>query len=186
MASETTITMVGNLVDDPDMRFTPAGVALVKFTIASTPRVRDPQTGEYRDGDPLFMACTAWRDLAEHIAESLRRGTRVVVSGRLRLSRWETPEGDKRSMYQLDVDEVGPSLRFATAQVRKATRTKAADGFTPDQIPDDPWATATPAAQSRQQTASAGDPAGDGASVTPINGPATPATPAAGPAAQAA
>src|SRR5689334_14164642 len=106
MANETTITMVGNLTADPELRFLPNGTAMVKFTIASTPRTLDRQSREWKDGDPLFMGCTAWRDIAEHIAESLSKGTRVIVSGRLRLSRWETPEGEKRSAYGLDVDEI--------------------------------------------------------------------------------
>ncbi|MDG9677603.1 single-stranded DNA-binding protein [Micromonospora sp. DH14] len=146
MANDTTVTVVGNLTADPELRFTPAGVALVKFTVASTPRVFDRNSGEYRDGDPLFLSCTAWRDLAEHIAESLAKGTRVVVAGRLRLSRWENEEGEKRSAYGLDVDEVGPSLRFAAATVKKMARTRTGDGFTPEAPADDPWSTASPAA----------------------------------------
>ena len=146
MSGETSITVVGNLTDDPELRFLPNGTGLVKFTVASTPRVFDRQKSEYRDGDPLFLTCTAWRDLAEHVAESLSKGARVVVTGRLRLSRWETPEGEKRSAYGLEVDEVGPSLRFATAKVTKTTRTKAADGFLPADAPDDAWNTAAPPA----------------------------------------
>ncbi|SRR6266536_2236723 len=146
MANETSITVVGNLTGDPELRYTPAGVALAKFTVASTPRVFDRTKNEYRDGDPLFLTCTAWRDLAEHAAESLSKGARVVVVGRLRLSRWETDEGEKRSAYGLDVDEVGPSLRFATAKVQKMQRSRSgADGFTPADVPDDPWSTANPA-----------------------------------------
>ncbi len=145
MAGETTITMVGNLTDDPELRFLPNGTAMVKFTVASTPRLLDRESGQWKDGDPLFLTCTAWRDTAEHIAESLAKGTRVIVSGRLRLSRWETEEGEKRSAYGLDVDEMGPSLRFATAAVKKMTRTRAADGFVPADVPDDAWASAAPA-----------------------------------------
>src|SRR4029450_10525807 len=104
MAGETQITVTGNLTGDPELRFTPAGVAMVKFTVASTPRVFDRAKNEYRDGDPLFLTCPGWRDMAEHIAESLSKGARVVVVGRLRLSRWETDEGEKRSAYGLDVD----------------------------------------------------------------------------------
>src|SRR5689334_2192670 len=137
MSNETTVTVVGNLTADPDLRFTPDGVAMAKFTVASTPRVFDRDTGQYKDGDPLFLTCTAWRDLAEHAAESLHKGTRVVVVGRLRLSGGETDEGEKRSAYGLDVDEVGPSLRFATAKVAKATRVR------PDEAPDDEWTAAT-------------------------------------------
>ena len=145
MANETSLTVVGNLTADPELRYTPQGVAMTKFTVASTPRVFDRAKNEYRDGDPLFLACTAWRELAEHIAESLAKGARVIVSGRLRLSRWETEEGEKRSAYGLDVDEVGPSLRFATAKVTKTTRTRAGDGFVPADAPTDPWNTAAPA-----------------------------------------
>jgi single-strand DNA-binding protein len=144
--NETTVTVIGNLVADPELRYTQNAVAMAKFSVASTPRVFDRATGEYRDGDPLFLTCTAWRELAEHAAESLHKGTRVVVVGRLRLSRWETDEGEKRSAYSLDVDEVGPSLRFATAKVARMTRTRGGDGFVPANTPDDAWATATPPA----------------------------------------
>src|SRR5262249_8646159 len=140
MSNETTVTVIGNLTADPDLRFTPAGTAMAKFTVASTPRVFDRTANEYKDGDPLFLTCTAWRDLAEHAAESLRKGHRVVIVGRLRLSRWGTEEGEKRSAYGLDVDELGPSLRFATATVVKATRTPPEDSVPPD----DGWAHATP------------------------------------------
>ena len=139
MSTETTLTVVGNLTAEPDLRYTPAGVAMVKFTVASTPRVFDRTVNEYKDGDPLFLTCTAWRDLAEHVGESLHKGTRVVVTGRLRLSRWETDEGEKRSAYGLDVDDIGPSLRFATAKVQKMTRT---NGHATSVAPDE-WATAT-------------------------------------------
>ncbi len=144
MANETQITVVGNLTGDPELRYTPSGAALCRFTVASTPRTFDKTAGEWRDGDPLFLTCTAWRHLAENIAESLTKGARVIVSGRLKLSRWETPEGEKRSAYGLDADEVGPSLRFATAKVQKMTRSKS-DGFVPDNIPDDPFSIAAPA-----------------------------------------
>ncbi|BCJ51255.1 single-stranded DNA-binding protein [Actinoplanes sp. NBRC 14428] len=147
MANETTITMVGNLTADPELRFLPNGTAMVKFTIASTPRTLDRQSGEWKDGDPLFMACTGFRDIAEHIAESLSKGTRVIVTGRLRLSRWEDKEtGDKRSAYGLDVDEIGPSLRFAQAKVTRMNRAGKGDGFVPSEVPDDAWASAAPAA----------------------------------------
>ena len=145
MAGETTMTIVGNLTDDPELRFLPNGTGLAKFTVASTPRVFDREKNEYRDGDPLFLTCTGWRDMAEHIAESLSKGARVLVTGRLRLSRWETEEGEKRSAYGLDVDEVGPSLRFAQAKVTKTTRAKAGDGFVPADVPDDQWSIAAPA-----------------------------------------
>src|SRR3954447_25063050 len=146
MANETSITMVGKLTADPELRFLPNCTAMVKFTIASTPRTLDRQSGEWKDGDPLFLNCTAWRDLAEHIAESLTKGTRVIVQGRLKLSRWENDEGEKRSAYGLDVDEIGPSLRFAQAKVTRMSRAKAsADGFTPAEVPNDAWTTASPA-----------------------------------------
>ena len=148
MAGETTITMVGNLTDEPQLRFLPNGTAMVKFNIASTPRILDRESGQWKDGDPLFLACTGWRDLAEHIAESLTKGTRVLVQGRLRLSRWENEQGEKRSAYGLEVDEIGPSLRFAQAKDSKTPRTKAGDGFTTDSAPDDAWNTAAPASAS--------------------------------------
>jgi single-strand DNA-binding protein len=128
VANDTTLTVVGNLTADPELRFLPNGVGMVKFTVAQTPRVLDKASGQWKDGDPLFLSCTAWRDLAEHIAESLSRGARVVVTGRLRLSRWETPEGEKRSAYGLEVDDIGPSLRWATAKVQKMTRTNGTNG----------------------------------------------------------
>jgi len=141
VANETTVTVVGNLTAEPDLRFLPSGVAVCKFTVASTPRVLDAGTGQWKDGDALFLTCTAWRELAEHAAESLSKGTRVLVVGRLRLSRWETEEGDKRSAYGLEVDEVGPSLRFATATVARMTRTR--NGSAPPMAPDETWETAS-------------------------------------------
>ena len=125
MANETTATVVGNLTADPELRFTPAGHAVANFTVASTPRTFDRQSGEWRDGDALFMRCTIWRDAAEHIAESLTRGDRVVVQGRLRQRSFETREGEKRTVVELDVDEIGPSLRYATVKVTKAHRAAA-------------------------------------------------------------
>jgi single-strand DNA-binding protein len=122
VANEPTITVVGNLTDDPELRFTPSGAAVANFRIASTPRYLDRQSGEWRDGDPLFLACNIWRDPAEHVAETLKRGTRVIVTGRLRQRSYETREGEKRTVYELEVDEVGPSLRYATAKVMKMTR----------------------------------------------------------------
>ena len=128
MANETMLTITGNLTADPELRFTPSGAAMTRFTVASTPRLFDQQAGQWRDGDPLFMSCTAWRDMAENIAESLHKGDRVVVTGRLRLSKWETPEGEKRQQHQLDVEEIGASLRYAHVQVRKLTRAAAPGG----------------------------------------------------------
>ncbi|MFC0624926.1 single-stranded DNA-binding protein [Kribbella deserti] len=122
MAGETTITLVGNLVDDPELRFTPSGAAVANFRIASTPRTYDRQTGEWKDGDSLFLSCSVWRQAAENVAESLQRGMRVIVQGRLKSRTYETREGEKRTVFEIDVDEVGPSLRSATAKVTKAMR----------------------------------------------------------------
>ena len=122
MAGETTLTIVGNLTGDPELRFTPAGHAVADFTVASTPRTFDRQAGAWRDGEPLFLRCTAWRQLAEHAAESLTRGTRVIVTGRLRQRSFELTEGGTRTVTELDVDELGPSLRHCTARVTKTTR----------------------------------------------------------------
>jgi len=123
MAGETTLTIVGNLTGDPELRFTPAGHAVADFTVASTPRTFDRQAGQWRDGEPLFLRCTAWRQLAEHAAESLTRGTRVIVTGRLRQRSFELAEGVTRTVTELDVEELGPSLRHCTARVTKTTRT---------------------------------------------------------------
>jgi single-strand DNA-binding protein len=140
VAGETTITIVGNLTDDPELRFTPSGAAVVKFRVASTPRFLDRGSGEWKDGDPLFLACTVWRQAAENVAESLIRGTRVIVTGRLRQHSYETREGEKRTVIELEVDEVGPSLRYATAKPQKMTRTSA--GASGGRQADDPWAAA--------------------------------------------
>jgi single-strand DNA-binding protein len=168
MAGETTITVVGNLTDDPELRFTPSGAAVAKFRIASTPRTLDRQSGEWKDGEPLFLACNIWRDAAEHVAESLQRGARVIVQGRLRQRSYETREGEKRTVYELEVDEIGPSLRYATAKVQRMNRSGGGGGFGAssgsgsggggNRQPsngggggnfDDPWATAAPASGSR-------------------------------------
>ncbi|OLE22541.1 MAG: single-stranded DNA-binding protein [Catenulispora sp. 13_1_20CM_3_70_7] len=122
MAGETVITVVGNLTDDPELRFTPSGAAVANFTVASTPRTFDRQTNEWKDGDALFMRCSIWRQSAENVAESLTRGMRVIVSGRLRQRSYETKEGEKRTVVELDVEEIGPSLKYATAKVTKANR----------------------------------------------------------------
>ncbi len=160
MAGDTTITVIGNLTDDPELRFTPSGAAVAKFRVASTPRYMDKASGEWKDGEPLFLACTVWRQAAEHVAESLQRGARVIVSGRLRQRSYETREGEKRTVIELEVDEIGPSLRYATAKVQKMSRSGGSGGgfggggnsggggggqgggggnF------DDPWASAAPA-----------------------------------------
>jgi single-strand DNA-binding protein len=122
MAGETVITVVGNLTADPELRFTPSGAAVANFTVASTPRNFDRQSGEWKDGDALFMRCNVWRQAAENVAETLTRGMRVMVSGRLRQRSFETREGEKRTVVELEVDEVGPSLRYATAKVNKVSR----------------------------------------------------------------
>jgi single-strand DNA-binding protein len=122
MSNETTLTITGNLVDDPELRFTPSGQPVAKFRIASTPRFRDNSTGEWKDGDTLFLTCQVWRQAAENVAETLRRGMRAIVTGRLRQRSYETKEGEKRTVYELQVDEAGPSLRNATAQVTKTAR----------------------------------------------------------------
>ncbi|MFJ1595845.1 single-stranded DNA-binding protein [Streptomyces sp. NPDC088261] len=121
MAGETVITVVGNLVDDPELRFTPSGAAVAKFRVASTPRIFDRQTNEWKDGEGLFLTCSVWRQAAENVAESLQRGMRVVVQGRLKQRSYEDREGVKRTVYELDVEEVGPSLKSATAKVTKTT-----------------------------------------------------------------
>lgn len=119
MAGETVITVVGNLTDDPELRFTPSGAAVANFTIASTPRTFDRQTNEWKDGDALFLRASIWRQAAENVAESLTRGMRVVAQGRLRQRSYETQQGEKRTVVELEVDEIGPSLRYATAKVTK-------------------------------------------------------------------
>lgn len=122
MAGETVITIIGNLTADPELRFTPSGAAVSNFTVASTPRTFDRDTQEWKDGQALFMRCNAWRQMAENVAESLTRGTRVVVVGRLKQRQFETKEGEKRTVVELEVDEVAPSLRYATAKVTRASR----------------------------------------------------------------
>jgi single-strand DNA-binding protein len=128
MAGETVITLVGNLVDDPELRFTPSGAAVAKFRLASTPRTFDRQTNEWKDGESLFLTCNIWRQAAENVAETLQRGMRVIVQGRLRQRSYETREGEKRTVYEVEVDEVGPSLRNATAKVTRTQRSGGPGG----------------------------------------------------------
>jgi single-strand DNA-binding protein len=166
MAGDTTITVIGNLTDDPELRFTPSGAAVAKFRVASTPRFLDRQSGEWKDGEPLFLACNIWRDAAEHVAESLQRGSRVIVTGRLRQRSYETREGEKRTVIELEVDEIGPSLRYATAKVQKMARSGGGGGFGASGGGgrpqggnggggfEDPWATAAPASGSRSGSGS--------------------------------
>jgi single-strand DNA-binding protein len=145
MAGETVITVVGNLVEDPELRFTPSGAAVAAFRIASTPSRFNKDTSKWEDGDSLFLRCSVWRQAAENVAESLQRGMRVIVQGRLKQREWETKEGEKRTSYEIDVDEVGPSLKFATAKVVKTQR-GSGGGFSGGAPADDPWASATAAA----------------------------------------
>ena len=128
-AGDTQITIAGNLVDDPELRFTPAGQPVARFRVASTPRFRDNNTGEWKDGDSLFLTCNVWRQAAENVAESLTRGMRVIVSGRLRQRSYETKEGEKRTVYEVEVDEVGPSLRNASAKVNRVARSGGDGGY---------------------------------------------------------
>ncbi|WP_328926582.1 single-stranded DNA-binding protein [Streptomyces sp. NBC_00190] len=173
MAGETVITVVGNLVDDPELRFTPSGAAVAKFRVASTPRTFDRQTNEWKDGESLFLTCSVWRQAAENVAESLQRGMRVIVQGRLRQRSYEDREGVKRTVYELDVEEVGPSLKNATAKVAKTTGRGGQGGFGGGQQQgggggnwggapggqqpqgggapsDDPWASSAPAGGQQQ------------------------------------
>ena len=139
MSNETTLTIAGNLVDDPELRFTPSGQPVAKFRIASTPRFRDSSTGEWKDGESLFLTVNVWRQQAENVAESLTRGSRVIVQGRLRQRSYETKEGEKRTVYEVEADEVGASLRSASAKVTRAARTSAAAGKPDAGGEGDPW-----------------------------------------------
>lgn len=145
MANDTTITICGNLVADPELRFQPSGAAVASFTVASTPRSFDKNANEWRDGETLFMRCSIWRDAAENVAESLTKGMRVIVQGRLVQRNFETREGEKRTVIELQVDEVGPSLRYATARVERAQRGASRPTAQPQQPANDPWATDEPA-----------------------------------------
>ncbi|MBC6449169.1 single-stranded DNA-binding protein [Actinokineospora xionganensis] len=152
MAGDTTITVVGNLTADPELRFTPSGAAVASFTVASTPRTFDKASGEWKDGEALFLRCNIWRQAAENVAESLTRGSRVIVSGRLKQRSYETREGEKRTVIELEVDEVGPSLKYATAKVNKVSRGTGGGGGgyggggSGQSAPpaDDPWGSAPP------------------------------------------
>ncbi|OLF04308.1 single-stranded DNA-binding protein [Actinophytocola xinjiangensis] len=150
MAGDTVITVIGNLTADPELRFTQSGAAVANFTVASTPRTFDRQSGEWKDGEALFLRCNIWRQAAENVAESLTRGARVIVSGRLKQRSFETREGEKRTVVELEVDEVGPSLRYATAKVNKVSRGSGGGGGgfggSANGAPaDDPWGSAPPA-----------------------------------------
>ena len=185
MAGETVITVVGNLVDDPELRFTPSGAAVANFRIASTPRIMDRQTNEWKDGDALFLSCSVWRQAAENVAESLQKGMRVVVQGRLKQRQYETREGEKRTVVELDVDEVGPSLKYATAKVTRTTRQGGGGGYSGGGggQGDDPWAGPAPQSGGQQggqqggysgggqPAQGAGQGAGQGAQSAPANDP---------------
>ena len=155
MAGETIITVVGNLTADPELRYTQNGVAVANFTIASTPRLYDRQSGEWKDGEALFMRASVWREFAEHVASSLTKGSRVVATGRLRQRSYETKEGEKRTSIELVVDEVGPSLRYATAQIQR----QSSGGSKPAGAIDDSWSSpaAGGAVQDPWATAAPGD-----------------------------
>jgi single-strand DNA-binding protein len=146
MAGETVITVIGNLTSDPELRFTPSGAAVANFTIASTPRTFDKQSNEWKDGDTLFLNCSIWRQAAENVAESLQKGMRVVAQGRLKARSYETREGEKRTVMELDVEEVGPSLKYATAKVTRVTRGGGGGGGGFGGGGDDPWASQPAAA----------------------------------------
>ena len=177
MAGETVITVVGNLVDDPELRFTPSGAAVANFRIASTPRTFDRQTNEWKDGDALFLTCSVWRQAAENVAESLQRGMRVVVQGRLKSRQYETREGEKRTVFEIDVEEVGPSLKYATAKVTRTTRSGGGGGFSggggQGGGDNDPWATPSPQGGGQQSGGgySGGEQSGGGPANDPWGAP---------------
>jgi single-strand DNA-binding protein len=150
MAGETVITVVGNLTADPELRFTPSGAAVASFTIASTPRTFDRNSNEWKDGDALFLRCSIWRQAAENVAESLQRGMRVVAQGRLKQRSYETREGEKRTVVEMEVEEIGPSLKYATAKINRTQRGSSGGGFgssggdsgASSAPVDDPWGSA--------------------------------------------
>ena len=149
MAGETIITVVGNLTSDPELRYTQNGLAVANFTIASTPRNFDRATNDWKDGEALFLRASVWREFAEHVAGSLTKGSRVIATGRLKQRSYETKEGEKRTSIELEVDEIGPSLRYATAQVTRAASSRdggGASGGGRPQVAEEPWAAASPAA----------------------------------------
>ena len=168
MAGETPITVVGNLTADPELRFTPSGAAVANFTVASTPRTFDRQTNEWKDGEALFLNCSVWRQAAENAAESLVRGMRVIVQGNLKARSYETREGEKRTVFEIEVDEVGPSLKYATAKVTRTTRSGSNTGFSsgnqntqggaPSGGDADPWASPAPAQAGQQAAPQGGQP----------------------------
>jgi single-strand DNA-binding protein len=164
MAGETTITLVGNLTADPELRFTPSGAAVANFTVASTPRTFDRNTNEWRDGDAMFINCAVWRQAAENVAESLQKGMRVIVQGRLKSRSYETREGERRTVFEIDVDEIGPALKYATAKISRNASGGGgqgggrSSGGQPGQAPgfggEDPWTSSAPAGGGRPQQSS--------------------------------
>ena len=140
MTGDTTITVVGNLTADPELRFTQSGLAVATLTVASTPRIFDKASGEWKDGDALFLRCSLWRQPAENVAESLVKGSRVIVTGRLRQRSYETREGEKRTVIELEVDEIGPSLRYATAKINRAGKSTSEHTSRETTAAADPWA----------------------------------------------
>jgi single-strand DNA-binding protein len=160
MAGDTQITIVGNLVEDPNLRFTSSGQAVASFRIASTPRFFDRQSNDWKDGESLFLTCNVWRQAAENCAESLQRGMRVIVQGRLKARSYETREGEKRTVFEIDVDEVGPSLKYATAKVTKTSRQGGQGGGSFGG--DDPWASGGSQGGGQQAGGWSGAPQGGG------------------------
>lgn len=174
MAGETQITLVGNLTADPELRFTPSGAAVANFTVASTPRTFDRQTGEWRDGEAMFLNCAVWRQAAENVAESLQKGMRVIVQGRLKSRTYDTREGERRTVFEIDVDEIGPALRYASAKVTRnpagqgrqgggggggySNNSGGGGGYGGNSGGDDPWATGAPAAPRGGQPSGGSDP----------------------------
>jgi single-strand DNA-binding protein len=176
MAGDTQITVVGNLVSDPELRYTPTGVAVANFRVASTPRTFDRQANEWKDGDSLFLTCNVWRQAAENVAESLQRGMRVIVMGRLHQRSYETREGEKRTVFEIEVEEVGPSLKYATAKVTRTTRQGGGGGYSGGGQgggQEDPWA--QPAQGGGQQgggyAGQQGQPQGGAPQGGPVNDP---------------
>jgi len=174
MAGDTVITVIGNLTDDPELRFTPSGAAVANFTVASTPRTFDRQTSEWKDGETLFLRCSVWRQAAENTAESLTKGTRVIVQGRLVSRSYEDREGNKRTVNELQVDEVGPSLTWATAKVTKASRSGGGGGYGASggsrggqPQGNDPWATGGSAGGGNQGGGGGGQAGGNDPWATP-------------------
>lgn len=158
MAGETNITLIGNLTADPELRFTPSGAPVANFTVASTPRVFDRASGEWRDGDSMFLNCSVWRQAAENVAETLTKGMRVVVAGRLKSRSYETREGERRTVFEVDVEEVGPSLRYASAKVQRNAPGSGGGGYSGPQSGGDSWSSGQQSGGYQRSAAPANDP----------------------------